>query len=299
MMNATALGEIEFYLFRPFEVAGQRHFLQPELRAKLASGSWARRHALLAAIDHRADISIDAQAIAEDFINLRFSPFMKKWCGRSPVGSYSAFARLGERSADGPGDYVAVLDVLADGGPGRFLAQDWNIEFAHFRQRRLLPVWLRGMATPYPDMLPEGFAAMIGELAEDAVTHGRRTKQQLCHDVPHIHHANSHIKAWAGLVSEFPKPPWLGSDRLRPILDEPGLRRESRRFYNCVHRRTDDYESGARTLFVWDGPPPVMVSVMFLGGRPFVREMSGLRNAQVDPLIAREIFEEIKNGGSR
>jgi hypothetical protein len=293
MLNAPALGEIETWLFKPFDSAGRNHFRQPALRAKLTSGSWARRHALLAAIDHCDDIGRHAESLAEDFVKFRFSHFMEKWCGRRPYGTYAAFVRLGERSASGPGDYLAVLDVLADGGPGRLLSQDWNVSFEHFRQRRRLPVWMRGMTTPYPDMLPEDFAAMIGEIAEEALASGRRTRQQLCHDVPHIHHATSHIKAWAGLENAFPIPFWTGGKGLRPILCEKDLRLESRRFENCAHRRADDYESGARTLFVWDGPPPVMVSVMFVGNRPFIREMSGVHNAPVDAATARQIIEEV------
>jgi len=149
------------------------------------------------------------------------------------------------------------------------------------------------METPYPDFLPPELASIVGELAEEAVATGRRTKQDLCHDVPRIHHSTAHIKSWAGLDDCFPRPPWGGTARLRPVLSSEGVRREGRRFRNCVRQRTDEYESGMRTLFVWDGPPPVMVSIMFLGARPFIREMSGIANADVDPETARTITAEV------
>lgn len=263
---------------------------------RLLSGSWAHRHALLAALDHTDRSGACPDELSADFARLRMGQFLLKWCGRRPPGVRSALNRLGQQHAPLPHAYTWLLDLLEYGGQAaKTIRHDKALTFTRIIQFSRLPDWLCVAELPADVDLSLGSLSSLCAAAERLERSGKVRRTEIIDSVVGwgqigVSGFTDDLEKSAG---RFPPPLLTGSAQLRFLGDEAAIHEARKRFNNCIRPSRSERE-GRSALYEWGGDEPAIVWVQHQAGYPFVTELRGMNNQPLSVATQIAISDHIR-----
>jgi len=254
--------------------------------------SFAKRHALLAAIDlGRDDDGHDLQDLWRRGLDAQ--ELLESVLGDRIEGLVAALSRLGPEPPI-LGAYGALIGVLGEKGVGaRTLTVLPTLTFARILILAALPDWLRrpavleamrtpidavGIASAAEYALQSGAFSSEAEVVRALVKYGREFTSALLSR------------------SRYVKPPWDGTSRLKPISDLEELQALGRELNNCLGRSfyREMAAQGTYAFYVWSGDETAVVKLDRVGPEAWILgEVRGQSNAAVSSATVAAIAREL------
>lgn len=219
----------------------------------------------------------------------------------APAGWRAALARLGPFALPEPQRYLQLFDILDEGGDGADIlrhAQPLSGELIAvlaalepgLRRPKLVKALLREGGPPEANAARwmwrlrrlrevESVAALA---VETSVRSGAAPLELLDGDSP-------------GWVAAFPRAPWAGTPRLRPLTTPADLRNAAQRFNNCLEGRAACVRAGRAFFYEWMQEPRMIVELE--PDAPFgwsVGEVRLIKNALPAPEHMAALEEELR-----
>lgn len=291
-----SMGAAAQLLTRPV-TGGARSILgSRDAEADFLLSSWARQHALLAALDRVTDRSGSASlevfaALAQDFRSLAPADLIERWFGASSAGLTGLFDKLGAERPRERHTYVRLVRMFGQDGVGaKTLRHAPHVTFRDVVRLTRLPDWMR---TEDMRWMEPKLARQLASIGEALLARGDIASPHEFHRLVRSRNfASDPLAALArcGIVFTFPEPPWPGDDHLILVRDTTELADAAVRFRNCLRDRSQQCMAGTTFYYIWEGEIPAVVELQNQGGLCWsVTSIAGIRNCSLSEADQDEI----------